>query len=70
MTKPASQALAALVDEQGALVSSADCSNLEIEFARTAGRFFVDEAGFGFVLRMRDWRLNAEILIHQSTQIG
>jgi hypothetical protein len=52
--------LTALIDERGAIVSSADCSEMEITFARSEGRFYVDNAGFGFVLRMREWRANAE----------
>ena len=52
--------LTALMDERGAIVMSADCSEMELVFARKEGRFYVDADGFGFVLRMRQWRINAE----------
>lgn len=52
--------LTALVDEQGAIVSSNSCSPMELAFARKEGRFYTDESGFGYVLRMRAWREFAE----------
>jgi len=52
--------LDALIQERGAIVSSADCGELEITFARSEGRFFVDDNGMGYVLRMKQWRENAE----------
>lgn len=55
--------LTALIDERGAIVSSADCSEMELAFARKEGRFYVDKDGFGFVLRMRLWRENAELCL-------
>lgn len=53
----------ALVSERGAIVSSADCSDMELAFARTEGRFFVDTNGYGFVLRPKLWRENAELAL-------
>lgn len=60
MTRPITELLSALVTERGAVVSSADCSVMEIAFARTERRFFVDDDGLGYVLRLKDWRINAE----------
>ena len=56
----ANELLEALVYERGAIVTSADCSEMEIAFARQEGRFYVDPNGFGFVLRMGRWRAKAE----------
>lgn len=53
----------ALVNERGAIVSSADCSEMELAFARKEGRFFVDTNGYGFVLRLKLWRENAELAL-------
>jgi hypothetical protein len=39
----------------GAIVSSNDCSEIEIADARATSRFAVDEDGFGFVLRSKEW---------------
>lgn len=58
------QILDALIQERGAIVSSADCSEMEIAFARTEGRFFVDANGMGFVVRPRQWRENAERVVN------
>lgn len=44
-----------LVREGGCIVSSGDCSELEIADARVRGDFYVDETGFGYVLRMKQW---------------
>ncbi len=54
------QLLQCLVRERGAIVSSADCSVMELAFAREEGRFFVDEEGLGYVVRPGQWRENAE----------
>lgn len=56
------KALAALVAERGALVSSGDCSEAEIVIARVCGRFFVTDDGLGYVLRPRGWREKAEVV--------
>jgi hypothetical protein len=58
--KNADGILTALIRERGAVVSSADCSEMEIAHARVAGRFFVDPYGYGFVLRPKAWRERAE----------
>lgn len=39
----------------GAIVSSNECSSLEITDAREGDRFFVDGDGYGFVWRTNDW---------------
>jgi hypothetical protein len=55
-------------EENGAIVSSGACSVMEITFARSEGRFWVDpETSCGYVLRMKRWRELAESAIHQST---
>lgn len=60
MTRNIAEAIPALSAEGGALVTSAACSPMELAFARAESRFFVDENGFGFVLRYRQWREHAE----------
>lgn len=49
-----------LIEGRGAIVSSADCSPMELAFARTENRFVVDADGMGFVVRLKEWRENAE----------
>jgi hypothetical protein len=44
-----------LKKEGGCIVSSADCSELEIADARVRGDFFADENGFGYVRRLPEW---------------
>ena len=39
----------------GCIVSSADCSEIEIADARVRGDFYVDADGFGFVRRLPEW---------------
>lgn len=39
----------------GALVSSNECSVIEITNARSTNRFFVDDEGFGYVYRTPEW---------------
>jgi len=39
----------------GAIVSSGDCSEMEIADARANGRFAVMDDGQGFVRRTKDW---------------
>jgi hypothetical protein len=56
----AADILAQLVNERGALVSSANCTESEIVAARAFGRFFVTADGLGFVLRPRVWREGAQ----------
>jgi hypothetical protein len=60
MPRPIEELTDALVRERGAVVSSADCHEIEIAYADVAGRFFVREDGFGFVLRRKGWREAAE----------
>ena len=48
------QILEQLVKEGGAIVSSNDCSEMELVNARAGGRFAVDD-GLGFVLRTKKW---------------
>ncbi len=55
-----SEVIDALLAERGALVSSGDCSEMEIAFARVESRFFVRDDGMGFVLRTRDWLARAD----------
>ena len=58
--KSANELLEALITERGAIVTSADCSEMELAFARQEGRFHVDANGMGFVLRPGRWRVKAE----------
>jgi len=41
--------------EGGALVSSNDCSDIELADAKCTGRFSVNDDGHGFVLRSSEW---------------
>ena len=49
-----------LIEGRGAIVSSADCSPMELAFARKENRFVVDADGMGFVVRLKEWRERAE----------
>lgn len=44
-----------VIDEGGAIVGSGSCDEMEIAFARSEGRFFVDENAMGYVLRPSTW---------------
>ena len=44
-----------IVTEGGALVSSNDCSEMEIADAQDTGRFSTNDDGMGFVLRSKEW---------------
>lgn len=44
-----------LISDGGAIVSSNDCSEMEIAFASAHGRFATDAEGFGFVRRTKEW---------------
>jgi hypothetical protein len=44
-----------LVTEGGAIVSSGDCSEIEITNAQATGRFAVREDALGFVRRTKEW---------------
>lgn len=50
-----SQLIDQLVTEGGAIVSSGDCSEMEIANAQATGRFSVREDGMGFVRRSKEW---------------
>lgn len=60
MNRDAGFALSALIECGGALVRSSDCSEMEIAFSRVDGRFFVNDQGLGFVLRLHDWLARAD----------
>lgn len=49
------QILKKVQEHGGAIVSSNECSQLEIDDARATDRFFVDEDGFGYVWRTQDY---------------
>jgi hypothetical protein len=49
------QILEQLVKEGGAIVTSNECSEMEIADARATGRMTVDENGIGYVRRYREW---------------
>lgn len=42
-------------EKWGAIVCSGDCSAMEISDAQATNRFYVDNQGFGYVLRTREW---------------
>ena len=45
-----------LAEERGAIVSSGDCSAMEISYAQAHDRIYVDSAtGLGYVLRSKEW---------------
>lgn len=44
-----------LAEDGGAIVSTKDCSQLEIAYANANGKMWVDEFGCGFVLRSQLW---------------
>lgn len=44
-----------LVTDGGAIVSSGDCSEIEIANAKATGRFTVRDDGMGFVRRSKEW---------------
>lgn len=44
----------------GAIVSTGDCSELEIAHARARGYLYVDDNGLGYVLRSRRWLERAQ----------
>ena len=47
--------LEALINDKGAIVSSDSCSEAEIFMARACHRFYVNDRGYGFVLRTKAW---------------
>ncbi len=49
------QLIQQLVTEGGAIVSSENCSIIELADAQATGRFAVDEEGMGFVRRYKEW---------------
>jgi hypothetical protein len=51
----ADQLLTRLVTQGGAIVSSSECSPMEIADARARGDFYVDADGLGYVLRLKKW---------------
>ena len=52
-----------LSEKGGAIVSTANCSDIEIAHARSRGLMWVDEFGCGFVLRSQEWLDYAQALI-------
>jgi len=44
-----------LVEHGGAIVASAECSDLELSVAAVSGRLAVNEYGLGFVRRPKEW---------------
>lgn len=62
-----------LAKEGGAIVTSAECSEMEIADAQATGRFAVREDGIGFVRRYAEWlslQLEREILHRQPVAIA
>lgn len=48
------QLIQQIVTDGGAIVSSNDCSEMEISVAQSVGRFAAED-GFGFVRRPKEW---------------
>jgi hypothetical protein len=61
--------LAKLSLEGGCLVSSADCSEIEIVDARQRGDFYVQDGGLGFVRRLPDW-MQKHSRFHRGAEPG
>jgi hypothetical protein len=62
-----------LAAEGGAIVTSGECSEMEIADAQATGRFAVREDGIGFVRRYAEWlalQLEREKLHRQPTAIA
>jgi len=55
MINQTSKLIAQLAKEGGAIVSTGDCSEIEIANARATGRFAVDNCGYGYVRRTKEW---------------
>ena len=53
--KTPEQLLTDLAFEGGAIVSTNECSEIELADARVSGRFAAWENGIGFVRRTREW---------------
>lgn len=53
--KTTEQIIDDVVNLGGALVSSGDCSEMEIAIAKTCGRFAARDDGMGFVRRPKEW---------------
>ena len=49
-----------LASDGGAIVCSNECVEMEIVNAVTTDRFYVDEQGYGYVLRSPDWLATRE----------
>jgi hypothetical protein len=59
-----------LAEGGGAIVSSNNCSEMEIANAQACGRFFVDPDGLGYVLRSKRWLDTREEAYHQYLTHG
>ena len=49
------QLLGQLITDGGAIVSSNECSEMEIANAQATGRFAVDAESYGYVRRTKGW---------------
>ncbi len=68
-TNPIRAMLDLLVSSNGAIVCSSACSPMELAYARKENRFFVDSNNYGYVVRLPEWRVNAETAL-QSTMLS
>lgn len=50
----------------GAIVSSNECSQMELADANITGRFFIDEDGYGYVWRTPEWLKTREDAYHSQ----
>lgn len=52
-----------LVEYGGAVVSSGECTEMEIADARARGDFYVDDKGLGYVRRLQIWLDKAHLAL-------
>jgi len=68
--KTANDLLNKLVRDGGAIVSSGECSEMEISDARARGDFYVDDNSMGYVLRHKEWLARVKRLNEAASANG
>jgi hypothetical protein len=58
-----------LAENGGAIVSSGDCSEVEIVRAQLRDNFYCNERGLGFVLRTADWLESRETAFFEVLEV-
>lgn len=64
------QLIERLTTDRGAIVSSGNCSEIEIAAAQATGRFAVNSKGYGFVWRYPEWLNLAQHLVSAQVRPG